>query len=253
RAVVEETAQLSPRQTLVGVPRPPPTPSSVYFMRLTQLPSDETRNNEISPVFSLSPHAEALVQQPHLNAAPAEIRVTNGDNQQPGNSTPNKTQPSQRLESERIPIALGANEVAGSPRLMRPAESSPVVEGGCSRDDLLISVAHPGVAASSLLVSFGRDNDVAHGFEDDDEETEDDTIDDDDEETDSLHNRCATRSKPLDGEWSPKPLSTAVRAILEPRPPHQQSPPLAPRNKFQDVATTTNTTTPTTTTNLTQP
>ncbi|CUG90667.1 Hypothetical protein, putative [Bodo saltans] len=243
RAVVEETAQLSPRQTLVGVPRPPPTPSSVYFMRLTQLPSDETRNNEISPVFSLSPHAEGLLQPPHLNAAPAEIRVTNSDNQQHGISTPNQTQPSQQLESERIPAALGANEVASSPRLVPPAGRSPVVEGGCSRDDLLVSVAHPGVAASSLLVSFGRDNDVAHGFEDDDEDTEDDTIDDDDEEIDSSRNRCATRSKPLDGEWSLKPLSTAVRAILEPRPPHQQPPSLAPRNKFQDVATTTTTTT----------
>ncbi|CUG86605.1 protein kinase, putative [Bodo saltans] len=259
--------RVSPRQAFVGVPRPPPTPSSVYFMRLTQLPSDsqDTRNNENSQtVPSLSPHAEILLQQQHYlnanyNAGTADLSVSSGSNQPQhhdagvagNNSAPNQTPPSQRLENEFVP---GGDVVAAephnssrprSPRLTPLAGGGHAVAGGSgSRDDLLISVAHPGVAASSLLVSFGWDSDVTHRLEDDDDEDveegeeygDDDTGDD--EEIDSLHDN--ERSKPFDGA-SMAAMPTGARAILEPRPPRQRSPAMAKR-KLQDVNTTITTT-----------
>ncbi|CUG57438.1 tyrosine protein kinase-like, putative [Bodo saltans] len=254
--------RVSPRQAFVGVPRPPPPPSAVYFMRLTQLPSDsqDTRNNENS-VPSLSPHAEILLQQQqqqqqqqhylnaNLNAAAAELSVNSGSNQPQhhhdegaaGNSAPNQTPLSQGLENEFV---SGDDAVGGEPHNSRPRSPRMTSPAGGPAAELLISVAHPGVAASSLLVSFGWDSDVTHRLEDDDdedaEEDEEDGDDDigDDEEIDSLHNNES--SKPFDGA-SMAAMPTAARAILEPRPPHQQSPAMANR-KLHDAYNTTTTT-----------
>jgi hypothetical protein len=161
--------RVSPRPaTVPGVPRPPPPPSSVYFMRLRQLPSDsqDTRNIENSQMTapSLSPIAEIL-QPDTLSGADARPPRTH---QRPSHATP----PSHNVEHEFVPVSGAAGVSGGHSGSGRSPRAAALISGCGSRDDLLISVAHPGVAASSLLVSFGWDSDVTHLLDDDYEELE---------------------------------------------------------------------------------